>query len=180
MWVASPITENYRPCLCTVVSVLQKPKSASFDETAPDPETMGIFNFFVAGALLSISYNFGCPGSPFVSSLVNGALHYMLNGRLRFLAICASLAISRGSGCHKPVVLALATNCALRYMPRGTLRHLAICASLAFSYYSGDPLIILFGSAAGWVLSYMIEGEGGEVLGYMAVYHTTNTTHQIG
>lgn len=124
---------------------------------------MGIFSFFVAGALLAISRSFGCPGSPFFSSALNGALHYLLSGWLRFLAICAALAISRHSGCPKPVVLAMAANCAIRYMPRGTLRLLAVFGSLVFSYVSGDPLIAVFGSAAGWVLSYMIEDESGKV-----------------
>lgn len=124
---------------------------------------MGIFSFLVACALLAISRSFGCPGSPFFSATVNGALHYLLRGKLRILVICASLVLSRVSGCPKPVVLAMAANCALRYMPRGTLRLLAICASLAFSYGSGDSLLAVFGSAAGWMLSSLIEDEGGKV-----------------
>lgn len=124
---------------------------------------MGIFSFIVAGVLLAVSRSFGCPGSPFFSAALNGALHYLLSGWLRFVAICAALAISRNSGCPKPVVLAMAANSAIRYMPRGTLRLLAVFASLAFSYSSGDPLIAVFGSAAGWVLSYMIEDESGKI-----------------
>lgn len=124
---------------------------------------MGIFSFLVACALLAISRSFGCPGSPFFSATVNGALHYLLRGKLRILVICASLALSRVSGCPKPVVLAMVVNCGLRYMPRGTLRLLAICASLAFSYGSGDSLLAVFGSAAGWMLSSLIEDEGGKV-----------------
>lgn len=124
---------------------------------------MGIFSFLVACALLAISRSFGCPGSPFFSAVVNGALHYLLRGKIRILVICASLAISRVFGCPKPAVLAMAANCALRYMPRGTLRLLAICASLVFSYGSGDPLLVVIGSAAGWMLSSLIEDEGGKV-----------------